>query len=77
MLHRHRPERVEQHGLANSAQTGQHHAALRATARHTLKDYLELSDFAVAARQFGRALTGARSVRIANRIHAIEAYGLI
>ena len=49
-LHRHRPERVEQHGLAHSAQPGQHHAALGAAASHPLEHDLELADLAVPPR---------------------------
>ena len=73
-LHRHRPEGVQQHGLADAAQPGQHHAALRPAAGDPLQHDLELGDLTVTAGQLGRPLSGARRVRISHGVHAIGAY---
>ena len=75
--HRHRPERVQQHGLAHAAQPGQDHAALRATARDTLEHDLELPDLAITACQLRRPLSGTRCVGVAYGVHVIAAYDAI
>ena len=72
---RHRAQRVEQHGLADAAQAGEHQAALGPAARDPLEDDLERVELAVAAGQLGRPLTGAGGVRVAHRIHASDGIG--
>ena len=76
-LHRHRPERVEQHGLADAAQPGQDHAALGAAARDPLEHDLKLPDLTVTAGQLRRPLPGTRGIGIAYGIHGIGAYDVI
>jgi hypothetical protein len=68
-LQGHRPERVQQHGLAHAAQPGQHHAPLRAAVGNPLEDHLELADLAVAPGEFGRSLPRAGGIRVTHRIH--------
>jgi hypothetical protein len=76
-LHRHRPERVEQDGLADPAQAGQHHAALGTPARDSLEYHLELADLAVAPGELGRALARPGSVGVPYRVHSIGLYDQI
>ena len=76
-LHRHRAERVEQDGLADPAEPGQHHAAFWAAPRYPFEHDLELGEFAVAAGQLWRALPRTRCIRVSHRIHGIAAYGLV
>ena len=73
----HRPERVQQHRLADPAQPGEHHAALRAAAGHALEHDFKLPDFPVAAGQLRWPLTGSGSVGVAHRVHVIGLYGQI
>ncbi|GAB3287323.1 hypothetical protein GCM10027563_22160 [Parasphingorhabdus pacifica] len=65
----HRPQFAEQYRLAHTAQAGQHEAAFRSTASDPLQDDVERFDFAVAAREFGRSLTGAGREGISDRVH--------
>jgi hypothetical protein len=68
-LHRTAAQGVEQHGLADAPQAGQHHGALGAAGRDPLQGDVELPDLAVAAGELGRALAGAGGVRVAYRVH--------
>jgi hypothetical protein len=76
-LHRHRAERIQQHGLADATQPRKNHAAFRPPAGDAFKHHLELADLAIAAREFRRALASSWGIRIANRVHGIGAYCLI
>ena len=76
-LQRHRPERVQQHGLAHPAQPGEHHAAFRPAAGYPFQHHLELAELTVAAGQFGRALASSGRIRIPDRVHGIGAYGRV
>jgi hypothetical protein len=40
---------VEQHGLADAAQPGEHHAAFRTPAGDPLQDHLELAELTIPA----------------------------
>ncbi len=71
-----RPQRVEQHGLADAAQAGEDERALGPAARDPLEDDLEHLQLAVSAGQLGWALTGAGRIGIANRIHDLDRIGL-
>ena len=73
----HRAEGVQQNGLADTAQAGEHHAALWPATSDPLEHHLKLGNLASAARQLGRALPSAGSVRIAYRVHGIGLYGAI
>jgi len=68
-LQRHGPERVQQHGLADAAQPGQHHAAFRAAAGYSFQDHFELAKLAVTAGQFRRTLACAGRIRIPHWVH--------
>ncbi len=57
-------QRVEQHGLADAAQAGEHEAAVGAAGGDALEHHLELGQLAVASRQLGRALAGAGGVGV-------------
>ena len=70
-----RPERVQQHCLADTTQPGEHHAALRPAACDPLKHHVELAKFPVPPGEFGRPLTGTWRIRISYRVHGIGAYG--
>ena len=63
-------QRVEEHGLADTAQSGQHHAALGASGSDALEGHLELRELLVAAGEVGRALSGAGGVGVPDRVHA-------
>ena len=76
-LHRHRPERVEQHGLADAAQARQHHAAFGPPARHAFQDDLELADLTIAPGQLRRPLASAGGIRVPYRVHSIGLYDVI
>ena len=67
--HRGRTHRVEQHGLADAAQPGEHDRAFRPPAGHPLEQHVEAGQLAVAAGEFGRALAGAGGVGVAHRVH--------
>ena len=69
-------QRVEQHGLPDAAQAGEHQAALGPAAGDPLQDDLEDVQLAVAPGELGRPLTGAGRVRVAHRIHASHRIGL-
>ncbi len=69
-LHREPAQRVEQHGLADPAQPGEHHRALGAAGGDPLEGDLELPQLPVAAGELGRALAGARGVGVPDRVHA-------
>jgi hypothetical protein len=62
--------RVEQHRLADTAQSGQHDGPLGAAPRDAFEHHVERLEFGVTTSQFRRALARARSVRVAYRIHA-------
>lgn len=73
-LHGHRLEGVEKDGLADAAQTGDDHAALRAATRHPLQDDFELLQLAVASGELRRTLPRTGGVRIAHGVHALGLY---
>jgi len=62
-------QRVEQHRLADPAQSGEHEAALGTTLGDPLEDDVEGGQLLVTTGELGRALARARGVRIANRVH--------
>jgi len=74
---RHRAEVVQQDGLADTAQAGEHHAPFGPTSGDTFKYHLELGNLAVTAGELGRALSGAGGVWISYRVHGIGLYDLI
>ena len=67
-------QRVEQHGLADAAQAGQHDRALGATAGDALEHDVEGAQLLVTAGELGRALARARGVRVRDRVHARRLY---
>ena len=75
-LHRLAAQRVEQHGLADAAQSREHHAPLGPAGRHPLQGDLELLQLPVATGQLRRPLTCSWGVRIADRVHVstVSAY---
>jgi hypothetical protein len=73
----HGPERIQQHGLADPAQSGEHHAAFRAAAGYPFQHHFELGKLTVAAGQFGGALASPGRIRIPDGVHGIEAYGAV
>ena len=66
------PQRVEQHGLADATQPGQHQAPLWPTCGDPLEHHLELPHLGVASGQLRRPLTGAGRIGIPDRIHAFH-----
>ena len=56
-------QRVEEHGLADPAETGDDHAPLRAACRHPLERHVELAQLPVAAGQLRWPLPGATRSR--------------
>ena len=72
--HRGRAQRVEQHGLADAAQPGEHHRALGAPAGHPLEHDVERVELLVAAGELGRALAGAGGVGVPDRVHDRRLY---
>jgi hypothetical protein len=66
-----RAQRVEQHGLADTAQAGEDEGAFGASPRHPLQDDVERRELLVAAGELGRALARTGGVRVANRIHDV------
>ena len=68
--HRGRAQRVEQDGLADSAQAGEHDRALGPTPGHPLEDDVEGVELLVPAGELRGALAGARGVRVPDRVHA-------
>ena len=60
---------VEQHGLADAAQPGEHQRALRPAARDPLEDDVEGRQLGVPAGELGRALAGAGGVGVPDGIH--------
>ena len=69
-LHRLGAQRVEQHGLADAAQAGEHHGALGAARGDAFERHLELRELPVATGQLGRALAGAGGVGVPDGVHA-------
>ena len=67
-----RPHRVEQHGLADATQTGEHQAALGPAAGHSLQNDVELLQHGVPAGQLRRTLAGSGRIRVAQRIHCSD-----
>ena len=65
-----RAQGVQQHRLADPAQTGEHDAALRTAPGHPLQHHLERFELAVPPGQLGWALPGAGGVGVADRIHS-------
>ena len=61
---------VEQHGLADAAESGQDDAALRAPVRDPLQHDVERRQLRAPAGELGRPLAGAGRVRVADRVHA-------
>ena len=72
--HRRRAQRVEQHGLADAAQPGEHDRALGAPAGHPLEHDVEGVELLVAAGELGRALAGAGGVGVPDRVHDRRLY---
>jgi hypothetical protein len=72
-----RAQLVEQHGLADPAQPGQHQAALRPAAGHPLEHDVEPGQFPVPAGELGRPLAGTGRVRVPHGIHAIGLYAAV
>jgi hypothetical protein len=72
-----RPERVEQHGLADAAETGEHEAPLGPAPDDALEDDVELGELGVATGQLGRALPGAGRVRVADGVHGLAPYRVV
>ncbi len=64
-----RPQRVEQHGLADAAQSGEDEAALGPPSGHPLEHDVELPKLPVASGQLWWPLAGAWRIRVAYRIH--------
>jgi hypothetical protein len=64
-----RAQLVEQHGLPDATQPGEHEGALGAAVRDALQHHVEGRELRVAAGQLGRALPGARRVRVPHGIH--------
>ena len=69
-LHRQAAECVQQHGLADAPESGQHHRAFGPPGGHTFEGDLELAQLAVTAGQLGRSLAGTGGVRVPDRVHA-------
>ena len=65
----HRAERIQQHGLADPAQPGKHHAAFRAAARYPFQHHFELAKLTVAPGQFGGPLASPGRIGIPNGVH--------
>ena len=65
---------VEQDGLADAAQTGEHDGALGAAARDALEHDVEGPQLLVASGELGRALAGAGRVRVGDRVHDRRLY---
>ncbi len=68
-------QRVEQHGLADPAQSGQHQRPLGTTPRHPLEHHVERPHLLVATGQLGRPLPGAGRVGIPDRVHGYDGMG--
>ena len=64
-----RAEGVEQHGLADPPQPGEHQAALGTPAGDPLQHHVEGAQLLVTAGQLGRALPRAGGVRVPDRVH--------
>ena len=69
---RRRPQGVEQHRLAHAAQSGEHDRALRTAVRHPFQGHVEGRELLVAAGQLGRALAGARRIRVPHGVHGSD-----
>ena len=65
----HRPERVEQHGLADAAQAGEHHGPLGPGPGHSLEYHLELADLPVSPGELRRPLPGTGRVGVPYGVH--------
>ncbi|BCJ59479.1 hypothetical protein Jiend_29010 [Micromonospora endophytica] len=70
-----RAQGVEQDGLADAPQSGEHQAPLRAAAGDPFQHDVEDVQFPPPPGQLGWALAGARSVRVADRIHVSQSIG--
>jgi hypothetical protein len=62
-------EGVQEHGLADAAQAGEHHRALGTAGGHPLQRHLELAQLAVAPGELGGPLPGARGVGVPHWVH--------
>jgi len=69
VAHRQAAQRVQQHRLADPAQSGEHHAAVGTSRRDPFEGDLELLQLAVTTGELGRALAGAGGVGVAHGIH--------
>src|SRR3546814_10896493 len=67
--HRGRAERVEQDGLADTAQSGQDQGTLRTPPGHALEHDVEGGELLVATGELGRPLAGAGRVGVPDRVH--------
>ena len=72
VLDGHRPQLAEQHGLSHATQSRQHQAALGTAARHAFEHDLERMQLALAPRQLGRPLPGARREGVADGVHSAK-----
>ena len=70
-------QRVEQHGLADPAQPGQHQRPLGPVPRDPLQHDVEGAQLLVAAGQLGRSLPGAGRVRVPDRVHGYDGMGVV
>ena len=75
LAHRLAAQRVEQHGLADPAQPGQHQRPLGPTPRHPLEHHVERAHLLVAAGQLGRPLPGTGRVGVPDRVHGYDGMG--
>ena len=64
-----RAQRVEQHGLADPAQTGEHDGPFRPASRDAFQHDVERLQLLVPSGELGRALAGAGGVGVTDRIH--------
>ncbi len=60
---------VEKDGLADTAESGEDDAAFGSFPGDPFEDHLERGELLLAAGELGRALSRARGVRVADRIH--------
>src|SRR5699024_957585 len=72
--HRRGTQRTEEHRLAHAPQAGQHDRAFGTSARDALEDDVEGVELLVPARELGRSLAGAGSIRVANGVHDRRLY---
>src|SRR5690606_17377361 len=64
-----RSQLIEQNGLADPAESGEHHAAFRPTPRNAFTDDVEGVELLSAPGEFGWTLTCAGCIRVAHGVH--------